>query len=646
MKSVSVFLSFAAFILFSIFFISSQSDFEIGESSVILCDSSKENCGVEYSVEGEFSIFEVKKSGSFIVIDDAPYFSLAEGSFFKLNGNGEISEAFIIASEESSYAFGENFYKLSEGQMLEFKEGRIKIMEKGLTEGESFNFEYFPKGGDSLIVESSNLISIEFDEEGRAIFSGNFLLGDDTIKGLDEGIGKVSISDSGQIIKIWENTKAKIQNIEHISKESLNIYYDSLFDSQEHKNENYFSYSGENIFAGGDGFSFKLLENNPVFPEMEFEKKIFGSDEIKKSDFVVELLGGSLQISEKESKMIIDSEGDFNLKDGMVNILSRDGSILNSISKENNDFAQDLILNKYYVLENSKIEYKGVPVKFNTGPWENTIEIAKNYNYDKRNAIREDLNKKYGVRPRDFHGFVNDGREEQIARKIYEAVESANKNKHDIKITSSELYTFAMLEGLSADYSFLDEKSDINYYNNPNAPVNSLEDVGIDFLGHPGERSRLESDRFIPRDLGFVGSESDITLEYGTPIYPGEFTNLGEALKGVAGVLAQRKYAFTKDFIEVYGEEEFNKLDDDERVFWTAVYYNFGEGSSRAELKGEEYYIQKDDKKIKFQGSGREFFSPLEKERTASDIYNVKNNAMLKVATNELIKDMKYFSFF
>ncbi len=627
MKSKTIFFSFIVFVLINMTFSLAQVDTGAEEAEITLCDPLEENCNIESTFEGGFEIFEVKEAGSYITIGENSYFNLDESSSFKVDEKGKISEAFIIASDESSYTFDEKSYKLSKGQSLEFKNGKTEIKGYGL-EGEIFEFEFSQKEGTPLVIKSEGSVFVSSDEKGNSIFSGNFLLGENAVEGFEAEEGKVTVSNLGKIIQIGENTNAKIEGISHTVKNPLNIYYDSSFNPKNYEGENYFNYDSDNILLGGEGFSFELLENNFLYPEMEFEREISGSDIIKRGDFIIEPMGGILRISQQDSKFFIESDGDFNLKNGKAMFFNRENILFSSLSKENNGFSYDFILNEDYSFENSKLIYNGkTSVDFNSNPWENVLRNAKNFNREKRDALGIALTEEWKARPRTYTGFVNDEREEDFVQWIYDAANTANMNKYGIKITPSELFTTAMLEGLSREAGIFQTDG---YYENHYVPVSGWNDLGTDTLGDPEETQRLKSGGFIPSDLNVI-SRGTTYNEKGLEVNPGDFDNLGDGLKAVAGVLAQRKYAFVNDFKNFYGEEEFAKMSEDEKFFWTSVYYNGGEGLGKRQLTT---------------GIGRDFFSSLEEEKEASDVFSLKNNALIRMVTNKLHNELGIFNFF
>jgi len=280
-------------------------------------------------------------------------------------------------------------------------------------------------------------------------------------------------------------------------------------------------------------------------------------------------------------------------------------------------------------------------------PWKSTIRKAKSIDKDLMENTKQKLQKKWGVRPRKYFGYVDDEREEDLAKWIYEAAETASQNRCDIRITPSEIFVMFMLEGGAHKYSILSENNSSGYYTKyrNNHSVSGSEELGLDFINN--EIEILKKSGFVPHSIKIENySSHELQLqplnEQGVRIQTAYFLNLEDGLKVLAGTFAERKYAFLQDFKKHFGKAELNKLTDEETFFWTAFYFNAGKNCGKGELTGIPYI---NGRGMKQYGLGREkVYKPLEYAEPSTN-RNPRVNALIKLATKQWIDNFGLFTY-
>lgn len=644
-KGLVFLMFFLAIFLFGFF--STAGTFNIGGTKISTCDNSEPNCGIEHiesapvfigSSEESGDIFKVNKSGSYMEIDFTLYESLGNGSYFRINSSGEIEQAEIIPSSSGAYWFKNNEYSLSEGQKLLFKNGSIYISStKGTGEG-PLKFGFTPSVGDKINLNGP--VKFGKDDEGRTTLEGDFEFNGNAVSGLDGGSGKISISEYGKISKIWRDTHADYKGIKYRAEKPVNVYYETIENDVDigkaKKKGNYFIYEEHNrkIFAGGKDFKFKLMEGNTVYPALENEREVEGFDENLESELSFEPVNSNMRLSRKDSEFVLDHGGEVIIKNGEAEFTSRDGSIFAEPSGANNGFSFNMSVNGQYEIEDSNLLVDGRKIgDINSGPYKEVLDRASKINEGKKDSIKQELESKWNARPREYFGYIDEKEEKKIVEWVYEASDSANDNKEGVKVTPSEIYTTAMLEGLSAKDGFMSE-SDIStskgYYEDPYTSVYSYNVLGLDNLGNKEVQDELRSEDFIPEDIEMKPIEGTKTNEQGEEVSPVVFDNLGEGIKALAGEFALRKSRFKRDYVEKYGEGSYQKLTEDEKFFWTSVYYNTGSSNGR-DLLNEH---------------GKDYYSAQESQRSDSYLQDVKNNALIRTTTKKMNDKLGLFSFY
>ncbi len=443
----------------------------------------------------------------------------------------------------------------------------------------------------------------------------------------------------GKVLGIAGRTRAIIDGIEHkTSGRKLDVYYDDNFDASKHTGTNYFSYGSDRIWLGGSGFSSKIDSDNKIFTNLQYRKEIQGSDDAKLARLQFTPENGNLELSrDQESKLNVKYNGDVKIENGRIAILSANNQLYTSQLK-GFDITFDMGINDKYIIEDSSLKnLDGSVVSDYKQPWESTIGIVKALDPKAKNSIKGALESSWNVRPREFLGYVNDEREEDLVRWVYAASETASQNKYGVKVEPSEVFTTLMLEGAGSPNGFIERK----YYDFHNYPVDGYQQLGTDFIGDEAELAKLKQDRFVPEDLGLKVYK--IKNEHGVVVTTGEFENLKQGLIGMSGVLAERKHAFLQDFKKTFGEQELKKLSKDEVYFWTSFYYNCGVGCGRGELTGNKY---KDGRGNIREGRGRDvIYKPLEQKEDPNVHNNPRVNALRRMVTKKYIDSFETFDY-
>jgi hypothetical protein len=547
--------------------------------------------------------------GGSLNISGVLYENVESGSLIRLNNNGEIINADLTATEKTVFTFGKNDYEIPEGGRIKYDGSKASYYGKS---GDSFRYksevldEYGKNIGKFMDIKI-NGESVNIEKIGEnSIFTGNFDMGNNKIVGLNENVGKITLSKEGKISEIWKGTDVTMNNVDFkVLGDNLKMYYDENFVASSHVNENYFNYGKNKINMGGIGFSSDLGKTNNIFGDMKTTKVIDGIG-TKTRDLSFILNGGNLEISKDISvsddlSFNVKGDGDYIINNGKAVIYSQKGYVKDNkgkyvLSDENNvfvkvdsskGFSYDINLNNdEYSLENNifKDDKGNVLINTNTN-WENTVNVARDTSLNEARDIRVGLQeegKKIYVDDPNFLTWIQGGTGEAIMKEIYTATDTANLNIYGVKISPLEVYTAMKSE--AAGFTEGGKRTPLfgKYSENPNWNILGME-AGLSDCGSSQEIAMLKEEGFIQDTLNV---KEYIVGSYHTPALTAK-----DAFKYFAGVLANRKYTFQKDFKELYGEEEFNKLTFDEEYYWTTAYFNIGTGGAKEKLKnrGENY---------------------------------------------------------
>jgi len=534
--------------------------------------------------------------------------NVEELSRIELGDNGEVISADLTASEDTVFVLGGKENKVLAGQTITLKDGKITL--KG---GDSY--EYKEEGFDEFTKVDflGESLEIEKDLKGNSIFTGDFTINGNEIKGLENNIGKATLSKNGEIIEIGKDTKATINGIEcSVSGDNVKTSYNENFDLSKCQG-NCLNF-GDSIALGGDDFTVNLGEANTVFGDMETEKYIDGQKDPKTRNLEITLNGGVVEIEKDSSKDYLafkaQANGDYVIYDGRTiiegdyserGLVKKDGKttisdqskifVKASEDKEGQLYSYDLTLNEgEYFLENNIFTDKKGNELFNANkPWENVIRKSQKLviNPEKRyptlteegKKIYDKVEEETGARPR-FYGLVNQENEENLAKLPCKVVEIVNQNTLNTKIGVEELHHVFNLEmgGLEAFQEAI--KAD------PGREILGIS-IGLDTFGgvdHSFEKSK----GFFPPDFNPSELETFEWLnEKDEKVTSVVFENIEQAYTALAGEYAYRKYQSIKLYGKYYGEEEKNKLTKDQEILLAYYNYNCGIGCLESALKNK-----------------------------------------------------------
>jgi len=578
--------------------------------------------GVEINKEKEFSTFVFREENSKVCIKENCFENIQSKpdgppSTIKLDKNGDILIADFKTNKKGGvYTVGGSTFEAPPNSRVYYNKER----------GYPPNVKLEKNSKMSVLPGSEKYSTLQ----GEVSYEGeNFKIGNDEIKRLKGNLGKISVSD-GKIIKVWEDTEAIVNKIEHKTlKNSLSLYYDENFDASSHLEENYFNYGKNKIWLGGEGFTSILKEDNNIFPSMKSSGK---------GDIQLSPIGGQIELTEnsKENRFDIKSKDDFMLTTKGLKLSKSQDSLkiftpIESKSGTGYDFNID---EKYSFKEGVLSSIQNPNLKVNTNDLaHSTVTKTKNLNQDALNKVKQNAQAKFGVRPKNYLGYVNSVEEKDFAQWVYDATERANQNNKGVKVTPAEIYSAAMSEGAilwmnKHYYPNTYDKSGKPTYN-PNAPVDGFVYLGTDVIGAPSEMRRLVAGGFVDPDVATY--KTTYKNEKGETVQSAIFQDMPTGLKAFAGVYAERKSLFETDFKNNFGEAKFNQLSDDEKYFWTTVYYNAGMGAGKDFLTGKR-------------GPGREEYYTAWKGKEPTTNTNARYNALWRTSTYASIKNSCVFA--
>jgi hypothetical protein len=572
--------------------------------------------GVDLNKGNDGSTLTFLEGGS-ADIKGALFNNVEKSSSIKLDNNEEIISADLTATSDTSFNFkkiGET-YALSKGSRLIYENGKVTVEKEGGKDSFGLKQEVLDESGNDIgrsvnIKMNGDSINIEKNTEGNTIFTGNFDMGDNKVSGIGTNAGRITVSNKdGRISEIWKGTDVTMKNVDfNVVGGNLNMYYDENFVASAHSNENYFNYAKDKISAGGTGFTSDLTKSTNIFGDMKTTKEVTGIG-TKTRDLDITLNGGTLDISKDTSSkddlaFNVNGNGDYIIDDGRSVIYSQkkpvkagessneyeilvktdcgDGSSYGLSSSYNINLNND-----QYILKDNLFEDKNGDVLVNANtPWENVAYIAGNIDSNEANNIRTEMEKEDKLIYVDDPNFLTwikgeDG--EAIMKEVYTSADTANQNKYGVEISPLELYGAMKSEGwgFKADSSSLPpfesfiEQPDKGGYGG---------EFGLTYSVNTQVSESLKDGGFIPEDIELIkGTNSFFSQDQ---------LKVKDAFTYFAGVLAQKKYFFQKDFKALYGEDEYNSLTSDEESYWTTYYFNAGEGAGKNALKNrEENYV-------------------------------------------------------
>lgn len=554
-------------------------------------------------------------------------------AYIKLNDNGELTEADITSDKNGGvYAFGNEIVKVPPSTRVTYKNGEINVYGKDKTFQLTHKDDTTTQPNAIKILDPSG-VTIKGNTITGKSFDTNGIWVSSSKEG-GEGKGEVTFTGS-KVTKVGKDTSATIKGVEHDTFSSeLNLYYDENFDPSKHKGENYFNYGKNKVFIGGDNFASIFREKNDVFPELKLEKQIQGAQP-KIGFFGIEMRNGDVEVAKDTSKkdlyFNVKSEGDFMLIQGRHKVVAEGGGVYIQPYKEY-ELSYGMNINNEYFSDGFTVKDRKGDVTFDTTlPWERTIQKASNIDKSQTDQIKQAIKKQLNVNPKVYHGFINEETEEDLAKWTYEAAEKANKNQYGVKVTPYEVFTTFMAEG-GADPNLIMKY----YYKNHYEYVFAFSDLGLDYIAR--EMPILKQQGFVPGDVTLTPTTAQ--NEHGVIVPTANFPDLSQGLTALAGRLAWTKKAFLDDFKNYYGEEELNKMSDDEKFFWTTYYYNCGNNCGKGELTGMTYT---NGRGVKVQGAGRakvykQWDAPIVSSNT-----NPRYNSLERLSSMKLLQGLKLF---
>ena len=245
---------------------------------------------IKLTKEEGLSTFVFKEEGSTFCLKNSCFNNIQTNkgespSIIKLDSEGNVLLAKFTTNENGGvYTLGGITFEAPANSKVYYEQGENNIpsveLEENSEVGILANYDNYPP------------------LKGKITYKGkNYRIGDALIKGVDKNLGRVTLENS-EIIKVWENTDATIEGIQHqTSTNDLYLSYEENFNPKTVLNKNYFNYGKNKISLGGKGFSSNLKENNYIFPEYatnEIEK-----DRLNENEPVLKftLSGGDLEIT-------------------------------------------------------------------------------------------------------------------------------------------------------------------------------------------------------------------------------------------------------------------------------------------------------------------------------------------------------------
>ncbi len=375
-------------------------------------------------------------------------------SFVKLNEKGEITEADLTASDDTSFVFNNTKIDIKKGTQVIYQNGVMNVFGNS---GEKINL--LDKVEQDGKVSFTNKHEITFgDEKGRRVFiegnkirSDNFKVDDLAVKGInpDFRLGEVTLVPEGYLL--GGITTGEFKGMSLSTLDEVNLL---LTESGENLDnyQNYILFGDKKLKAQGEFFDVNFGKDNPYV-------KIEDTDNFKvraMKDFSLEL--ENRDSIEKIPQMIVG--GDFIMDQDNKGIYTEDGEIL--IDKES--------ANLYY--EGSDLE------QTSTSPVELLIK---------------DTNSKTGFRDEsyiisNFNGItsVPFGEQEGFTDERYANSIHFKRASTDIRYNYPTIEGFERITGKKVEFlgKEFDEPEDIRrlidiYYQNPNQPFSGITKIKV-----------------------------------------------------------------------------------------------------------------------------------------------------------------------
>lgn len=630
-----------------------KGDYDVG---VLIGDLEKADISVSsvrIEKKEDVSIITFLEDASVSIKGDL-YENLELLSSIKLYENGSVKEAYLTADEGGTSISLGGEWNLLEGQTLVYKDG------KGTVNGKSI--EYKPTlSEDFLKIDLlGETLDFEKDLEGNSIFTGDFKIGENEFKGLsEEGVGKITLSNRGEVIGLGENTQATIDKIIYQTSER-GLFLAGDANNLKGQGKNYFISQEGEIKTGGMGFTVNLQEGNSVFPELDFEEYVYGSNIPKTGNFEIIPKGGDFEITKSSGDDLIniDGEGLGQINNGRVVVIfdedltSGEQKIMTK-TDSSMGLAYNLNLNNgQYVLEDFVFKGNDVEVSHSL-PWENTLKKSqrvhkiettsfmpkdaegiplkdefgkdvvltntKNVLLPEFQEISDKIEEDRGIRPRRYDLFIDDARDQDLVKWAFEDTAWINKNnEHGIIVSPEEVAAVSLQEYFSAP------GARDTYYYYKDSPLESTA-VGLDFIGNVQTiASRKEAGFFHP-DLELLELNQEWVNELGQPTTAGTFKNMRDGFAALVGEYGYRKYQALETYKDYYGEEALNKLTESQKTQLAYYTYNCGLGCLQKAIGNVNEKI----------------FKPWEGE---GEIMSARHNSQMLTASVEFLRESGLFN--
>jgi len=215
------------------------------------------------------STIEIKDKGNLVItqVDDKGkttdhffYQNIKEGGKFELDDKGQIAKADITASDDTSFRFGSQSVSVPKDARVIYDDGKISVSGK---EGTAFDLKEYSKDANGNFLENYNQRIRILDENGvlingQTIQGKNFQVGDINVRGMNNGLGTLTIQENGNIL--GKNSIADWKNLEIDATQKDVLLVKPGADISKITG-NYIAPNSK-LEANGDGFSLEFKPNN------------------------------------------------------------------------------------------------------------------------------------------------------------------------------------------------------------------------------------------------------------------------------------------------------------------------------------------------------------------------------------------------
>jgi len=506
-------------------------------------------------------------------------------AYLKLNEEGDIKEADITASKDTSFVFGEKRIDVKEGTRVFYQNGKITINGK---EGEEVNLmdKVTDENGDYSFSDSKNIKIL--DSEGRLSIEGN------TIRGTDFQIGNLrvkaqSIADLGEVSIVPEGYLLGKKSIGEWKGMNLITDKNVLLATSKNGLENYDSWilpDTKRLQAKGEGFEILFNEDNEwakVDSNDNFAiraGKNFRMDLENRNIITNERLGGLIP------KMSVS--GDFAINQDYKSIYTKN--------------------NKLMVKRDGTIFNSGADEYDSTSPIELLIKNSEG-NFNQEKYIVSNF-KGIATVPLEATEGISD---ERYANSIYQI-----RAKIDNRYNYPTIEDFESISGKQVEFlgdelnqpEYVRALIDI-YKSNPKNSFEGTKTIKI-FGGDSYENFQKERSASVT-SLGFFIAEQDTIVLKGNPsFYQGHLKTTGETLSQYEIIIHEAGHGFHYDKTLL---NERLELEDEIEFYKEAINSGARSGFKTSEgVPVEEGYSAKIEELIKQKAELEKQIIPIDSE--------------------------------